>query len=621
MPTHRQFRDATLAMVAIATTGFSSAFGQCSETTFLPSAPTINERAGSATALQGYTIAIGNPRDDTTASNDNFGSVDIYRFEPSLNQWLFDASLHAEGTPWQQELGTSVDLWGQFCIATAPKLALPSASGFEYAVGGVYVFVKFNGVWSQTALVTLPGDSEDNFAAWFGTDADLDDDFMVVGAPGMPWDAESIPGRAFVYRRESASEWVLEDSLNPNDLSGWYELQFGEVVAIERGASSATTFAMVGVPRFDTAGAPDCGEVMVFTKPNAGTDWSGWQVKPADSAAGDAFGAAVAADGLTMVVGAPGCDHGGHTDVGAAYVFTRAANGIDWNQTAKIPCPDPVDGAAFGASVDIEGTRIAIGSPARGTVHVYEKVGQFGVWTLDRTLSDATPEGGEAGMGSTVNLYGDTILAGEPDTRLLVQPAVGGAHLFDIGSAVGNDACGAGEIVVPNSSHTGCTIGATIDGGQTCMVSSNGTPDVWYQLVAPCTGTITLDTFGSSLDTVLSVHSGCPGTILNVIGCDDDFAPFLPYSLVTVPVTAGQVYRIRVAGKGGAVGQFTLNVGDCAPPCPADLNADGVVGASDLSILLGAWAAGPGSQADLDHSGSVDSADLATLLGAWGSCS
>jgi hypothetical protein len=48
----------------------------------------------------------------------------------------------------------------------------------------------------------------------------------------------------------------------------------------------------------------------------------------------------------------------------------------------------------------------------------------------------------------------------------------------------------------------------------------------------------------------------------------------------------------------------------------ADLNVDGVVDASDLSILLGEWA-NAGSEADLDLNGSVDAGDLAILLGSF----
>lgn len=54
-----------------------------------------------------------------------------------------------------------------------------------------------------------------------------------------------------------------------------------------------------------------------------------------------------------------------------------------------------------------------------------------------------------------------------------------------------------------------------------------------------------------------------------------------------------------------------------APPCPADLDGDGSVGASDLAILLGSW--GGGGPADFDGGG-VGASDLAILLGSWGPC-
>ena len=49
---------------------------------------------------------------------------------------------------------------------------------------------------------------------------------------------------------------------------------------------------------------------------------------------------------------------------------------------------------------------------------------------------------------------------------------------------------------------------------------------------------------------------------------------------------------------------------------PADLNNDGSVDATDLSILLSNW--GGSGIGDIDNSGTVEAGDLATLLGAWG---
>ena len=55
-------------------------------------------------------------------------------------------------------------------------------------------------------------------------------------------------------------------------------------------------------------------------------------------------------------------------------------------------------------------------------------------------------------------------------------------------------------------------------------------------------------------------------------------------------------------------------------PRLGDLDGDGVVGVSDLLILLGSWGACEGCPADLDGDGDVDAADLANLLGSWGPC-
>jgi hypothetical protein len=48
-----------------------------------------------------------------------------------------------------------------------------------------------------------------------------------------------------------------------------------------------------------------------------------------------------------------------------------------------------------------------------------------------------------------------------------------------------------------------------------------------------------------------------------------------------------------------------------------DLDGDGLVGAADLAIALGAWGSA-GAPADLDLDGTVGAADLAIMLGNWG---
>ena len=89
----------------------------------------------------------------------------------------------------------------------------------------------------------------------------------------------------------------------------------------------------------------------------------------------------------------------------------------------------------------------------------------------------------------------------------------------------------------------------------------------------------------------------------------------------TLAITAAQPsdagdYTVVFTNSCGAVTSVAAAVA-IATPCPADLNADGTVGAQDLAALLGAWGTGAG---DVNADGTTDAQDLAALLGAWGAC-
>ena len=67
---------------------------------------------------------------------------------------------------------------------------------------------------------------------------------------------------------------------------------------------------------------------------------------------------------------------------------------------------------------------------------------------------------------------------------------------------------------------------------------------MWYRLVAPVSGRVTLDTFNSRTDTVLAVYSGACDDLV-VQHCNDDFNGFT--SQVTVTVEEGQTYFVEIA--------------------------------------------------------------------------
>ncbi len=73
---------------------------------------------------------------------------------------------------------------------------------------------------------------------------------------------------------------------------------------------------------------------------------------------------------------------------------------------------------------------------------------------------------------------------------------------------------------------------------------SKGYRTMWYRLVAPVSGRVTLDTFNSRTDTVLSVYSGTCDDLI-VQHCNDDFNGFT--SQVTVTIEEGQTYFVQIA--------------------------------------------------------------------------
>jgi hypothetical protein len=107
--------------------------------------------------------------------------------------------------------------------------------------------------------------------------------------------------------------------------------------------------------------------------------------------------------------------------------------------------------------------------------------------------------------------------------------------------------------------------------------------DVWYRVVAPCTGPMTVDTCAPCpdqppFDTVLSAYTGtCPGTLTMVSGACNDNAPGCGLrSSITFNVLAGQTYLLRVAGAGNAVGWFSLQAQLTSPGLTNDFCAGAI---------------------------------------------
>ncbi|MFH1417537.1 MAG: hypothetical protein ABII12_04525, partial [Planctomycetota bacterium] len=137
------------------------------------------------------------------------------------------------------------------------------------------------------------------------------------------------------------------------------------------------------------------------------------------------------------------------------------------------------------------------------------------------------------------------------------------------------DNCASAITACPGS-YSDTTVGMTNDGSASCG-DTNTSPDMWYSYTPGSNGTATFSMCtGTSYDAAMSIHSGCPGTTANELACDDDTCSSGGPPEITMSVTAGNTYLIRVTGWSDSAGSFTLQI--TGPDCGLDALSIGFPG-------------------------------------------
>jgi hypothetical protein len=134
------------------------------------------------------------------------------------------------------------------------------------------------------------------------------------------------------------------------------------------------------------------------------------------------------------------------------------------------------------------------------------------------------------GTGTGGMLQFELAFGAPPDNDLCTMPAVIGALPFTV-----NDLN---------------TIGATSsidDPEQSCSISDiiTNSASVWYQLTTSVAGTLSVNTFGSDYDTVLTAHTGTCGSLAQV-ACNDDANMGTLQSTITFAVAGSTTYLLEV---------------------------------------------------------------------------
>ncbi len=118
---------------------------------------------------------------------------------------------------------------------------------------------------------------------------------------------------------------------------------------------------------------------------------------------------------------------------------------------------------------------------------------------------------------------------------------------------------------------TGTNVNATKQTGEPNHAGNAGGKSVWWKWTAPANGTVTFDTAGSALDTLLGFYIGTSVSALTERAQNDDVVTGTTTSRIAdIAVTGGTVYYIAVDGysdtSGIAAGDITLNYSFAATP-------------------------------------------------------
>jgi len=296
-----------------------------------------NDWFGYAVSIEGETLLVGSPNEDSSASN--AGSA--YVFNRSGGTWTQQKQLLASDGNQYDNLGRAVSLSGE-----TAALGAPMADPLGADSGAVYVYHRAGSDWvAGSKIVPLDGGSEE----YFGGAVSLSGDTLAIGAMG-DGDNGMESGSVYIYTR-SGQSWSLEQKIIAFD--GVLQDSFGTSVSVD-----GDTLAVGATGDDETS--QDTGSVYIYNRENG--VWSFVQKLNDATDVGDAFGTSLSVSGNQLVVGAPK-DEVSVATSGAAYVYVYT--GTNWLLKHKVEAPDAVSDTDYGISVSVDGTNYAIGAPGK----------------------------------------------------------------------------------------------------------------------------------------------------------------------------------------------------------------------------------------------------------------
>ena len=290
---------------------------------------------GVSVSVSRGTIMVGASGADTERGS-NAGAV--YVFREVAGVWTQVEKLAPEDAAANAGFGRAV------CIKA--RTAIVGAPGANGGDGAAYIFQEFDGLWRQTARLTV----DDTWVeAEFASSVAVDGDTAVVGAFFDTVDGRIRKGSAYVFR-ELDGAW--RQVAKVTDSSKQLTRYFGYAVAV-RGDT-----VLIGAPLAEDYRT---GRGAAFFFREVDGVWTQIaKVRAPDSDGLESFGYSVSLNGLAALIGAP-TDSYVAIFSGAAYLF-REGEDRAWRPVTKFKASDAGRPDYFGSAVSLSGDLAVVGA-------------------------------------------------------------------------------------------------------------------------------------------------------------------------------------------------------------------------------------------------------------------
>jgi FG-GAP repeat protein len=323
----------------------------------------------------------------------------------------------------QDWFGSALAVSGDLAVIGAPNATVNGVTG----VGAAYVFRRVNGAWTQVQKLTAnDGGVTDRFGQSLAL---LGQRTLVIGAPLATVNGRTWVGAVYVFTFDGTA-WVQRQKILPTDMPAFGT--FGKGVAL------TDKYLLIGAGGAGSNNQHVRGSVYVFSfSANwGGGAWSEAQRVTAPDPDDDTafFGYPIAISGTTAIVGSYAATVGGNLGQGAAYAY-KVKNGA-WTQTAKLVASDGQARDNFGIAVALQGKTAFIGAPgntihsnvSQGSVYRFEDNGAQ--WTQSQQLV--------LQQGTAINWFGSSVAFQNANLLIgayAINSYAGAAYIFGRPSA------------------------------------------------------------------------------------------------------------------------------------------------------------------------------------------